>query len=1378
MASFYPPLVKGAKFNKKFFEFQNDPVSYSQFRSEAQLNIAGVDSVINVKEINNAGVQIQNEDLVITSNIIGSANTVVTAGTSMIPNFTTQNENLVIQSARGRHIFLGYNDGDGHIYVNTDTSSNMYVDGGDLIMNNGSKQKLRMGTSDLYFNDNNKWNATELKVSKVNLKGVDVENKLGSIDASLNSVVATASANKAELQNTINTVNSTLSQQVTSNKALADASFLAVNNELNNVNNTLSNSISTVNTNLSQQIATNKGLADATFNQVISTAVADKTQLQSSIASVNSSLSQIIATNKATSDASFNQVISKASSDKTELQNSLNNLNTSLASQITANKLASDASFGEVISTAVANKVDLQNSISALNSSLSQVIANNKTYTDASFSSLQTSLSNINSQLNSKIDTNKSAVDASLNSLSLQKADVTYVDGKVANLVNGAPEMLNSLSELASAIANDNNFSTSMVSLIGTKADKTYTDGQLSTLQSDINTRATATDLSSNITNLQSQINSKTSISQFTSTTSDLQSQINAKASTSYLDTQLAMKANQSDVTSSVTNLQTQVDGKAGTTYVNTQLATKANQSDFASTTSSLQTQINAKADASTITSQLALKANQADLTSTTSSLQTQLDSKASTTYVNNQLATKANQSDLTSTVSNLQSQLDTKATASFVNLQLDTLSNAKADKTYVDTSISNLVGTAPQTLNTLGEIAAAIAQDANFSVTMVSELATKTSKTYVDGEIASLQTQINNRALTSYLNQQLALKGDTTYINEQLALKSNVTDVATSLASKANAADLTALATTVASKADSSALTSLATTVSGKSDTSFVNSEIASAKAYADNAVTTATTGLATMIYVNNTTQMVKDEILGGASTAYDTLLELQTALTNNGDAVTALTNQVATKASTTYVDNAVSNLSANVQADLDAKASISYVNAQIANIPAPPSLTGYATETYVNTAIQNVQMTNNGGDLSSYATKTYVDTAITDLSANLSAANYASKTYVDNAVVNVSVDLTGYATQTYVTSAVSAAKNEILGGAGPAYDTLQELNDLIQSGDSSVSTALSSQIATKANDNAVVHLTGTETIGGIKIFSNNVTVPSLNNISATTIGYLDATSSIQTQLNSKASSSSVVDLSSTQTIGGVKTFSSDVTVPSLNNISSTTLGYLSGVTSSIQTQLNAKANDNAVVHLTGTETIGGLKTFSSNLTVPSINNITATTLGYLDATSSIQTQLNSKANSTAVVDLSSTQTITGNKTWNNINSFHRAVEQMQTLTITSNATTLDYGANSAIGYCVPPAATNFTLSVTNVPLTSYSGGSFTITLLINTATNKAYANALNINGTAQTIRYAGGSAAITISSAIWVIQTFTVLVLPATTTVGGVLSSVTQWY
>lgn len=60
-------------------------------------------------------------------------------------------------------------------------------------------------------------------------------------------------------------------------------------------------------------------------------------------------------------------------------------------------------------------------------------------------------------------------------------------------------------------------------------------------------------------------------------------------------------------------------------------------------------------------------------------------------------------------------------------------------------------------------------------------------------------------------------------------------------------------------------------------------------------------------------------------------------------------------------------------------------------------------------------------------------------------------------------------------------------------------------------------------------------------------------------------------------------------------------------SSVTATELGFLSGVTSSIQTQINNRAADNAVVHTSGNETINGTKTFSSTIS-GSINGNAAT--------------------------------------------------------------------------------------------------------------------------------------------------------------------------
>jgi hypothetical protein len=61
---------------------------------------------------------------------------------------------------------------------------------------------------------------------------------------------------------------------------------------------------------------------------------------------------------------------------------------------------------------------------------------------------------------------------------------------------------------------------------------------------------------------------------------------------------------------------------------------------------------------------------------------------------------------------------------ANTITLSVDT--TVIADRSYVDTSISNLIDAAPGLLNTLNEIAAAIGDDANFATTITTALATK----------------------------------------------------------------------------------------------------------------------------------------------------------------------------------------------------------------------------------------------------------------------------------------------------------------------------------------------------------------------------------------------------------------------------------------------------------------------------------------------------------------------------------------------------------------------------------------------------------------------------------------------------------------------------
>lgn len=92
-----------------------------------------------------------------------------------------------------------------------------------------------------------------------------------------------------------------------------------------------------------------------------------------------------------------------------------------------------------------------------------------------------------------------------------------------------------------------------------------------------------------------------------------------------------------------------------------------------------------------------------------------------------------------------------------------------------------------------------------------------------------------------------------------------------------------------------------------------------------------------------------------------------------------------------------------------------------------------------------------------------------------------------------------------------------------------------------------------------------------------------------------------IITETNLKATDEDVVHLTGNETISGEKTFSSSPLVPTAasgdNSTKAASTAFVTSADNNLQTQINAKANNNAVVHLTGNETITGFKTFKNDI-------------------------------------------------------------------------------------------------------------------------------------------------------------------------------------
>ena len=150
----------------------------------------------------------------------------------------------------------------------------------------------------------------------------------------------------------------------------------------------------------------------------------------------------------------------------------------------------------------------------------------------------------------------------------------------------------------------------------------------------------------------------------------------------------------------------------------------------------------------------------------------------------------------------------------------------------------------------------------------------------------------------------------------------------------------------------------------------------------------------------------------------------------------------------------------------------------------------------------------------------------------------------------------------------------------------------------------ALSNNISLSASDVGALSSSGlTESRVLISNSSGNATV---STITTTELGYLnDATGNIQTQINSKqatitgaATTITGSDLTASRAL--VSNSSGKVAVSS---VTSTELGYLDGVTSSVQTQINNKA-DLSGGKVVATQATSPVSSFTANKTITSSDN------------------------------------------------------------------------------------------------------------------------------------------------------------------------------
>ena len=146
---------------------------------------------------------------------------------------------------------------------------------------------------------------------------------------------------------------------------------------------------------------------------------------------------------------------------------------------------------------------------------------------------------------------------------------------------------------------------------------------------------------------------------------------------------------------------------------------------------------------------------------------------------------------------------------------------------------------------------------------------------------------------------------------------------------------------------------------------------------------------------------------------------------------------------------------------------------------------------------------------------------------------------------------------------------------------------------------------------------------------------------VTSTEIGYLDGvTSAIQTQLNGKQATitggATTID---TENLTASRALVSDGSGKvAVSAVTSTEIGYLDGVSSAIQTQLNGKQATitGAATTIDDTNLTASRALVSDGSGKVAVSAVTSTEVGYLDGVSSaIQTQLNAKLESVSTSDI-----------------------------------------------------------------------------------------------------------------------------------------------
>ena len=219
---------------------------------------------------------------------------------------------------------------------------------------------------------------------------------------------------------------------------------------------------------------------------------------------------------------------------------------------------------------------------------------------------------------------------------------------------------------------------------------------------------------------------------------------------------------------------------------------------------------------------------------------------------------------------------------------------------------------------------------------TISDEVDSKADAVHTHIEYASISHEHTEYALSSHSHSGYA---PSSHEHEEYATTISLNNLSTTVSGKANVShthnDIYYTETEIDTK------------LAGKANASHTHTDVYDANGAAANALTSA----------NAYTDTAVANLLNNSSSAVDSIYELRDAMEENADAIEALETIAASKASatdlTSHTENTAIHVTSAEKSAWNAKSNFSGSYNDLTNKPTIPSISGLATETYVNSAV-----------------------------------------------------------------------------------------------------------------------------------------------------------------------------------------------------------------------------------------------------------------------------------------------------------------------------------------------------------------------------------------------------------------------------------------